>query len=123
MDKTLIMALPWHLYLMAIIYILAGINHFRVPRLYIKMIPPALPFPKVLNIISGMAEILLGVLLCIPATSTFAAWGIIILLVAVFPANLYMYTNEKAAMGLPKWVRLLRLPLQLVLIYWAYMYT
>lgn len=117
------MALPWHLYLMAVIYILAGLNHFRMPRLYIKMIPPSLPSPKVLNAISGIAELAFGILLCIPAVSAWSAWGIIALLIAIFPANVYMYTNEKAALGLPKWVRLIRLPLQLVLIAWAYMYT
>lgn len=117
------MALPWHLYLMGAIYILAGINHFRVPRLYVKMIPPALPAPKALNIVSGLAEIIFGIMLCIPATSVWGAWGIIVLLVAVFPANYYMYANDKAALGLPKWVRLIRLPLQLLLIYWAWLYT
>jgi uncharacterized membrane protein len=117
------MLLPWHLYLMAFLYILAGINHFRVPRIYVKMIPSALPSPKTLNTLSGAAEITLGILLCIPTVSSYAAWGIIALLVAIFPANVYMYTNEKAAMGLPKWVRLIRLPLQLLLIYWAYLYT
>ncbi|PZR19232.1 MAG: DoxX family protein [Flavobacterium psychrophilum] len=117
------MALPWHLYLMALLYILAGINHFRVPRIYMKMIPPALPAPKMLNLISGAAEIILGILLCVSATSAFAAWGIIALLIAIFPANVYMYTNEKAAMGLPKWVLFIRLPVQLVLIYWAFLYT
>jgi uncharacterized membrane protein len=117
------MALPWHLYLMASLYILAGINHFRVPRIYARMIPPALPAPKTLNIISGLAEIVLGILLCISQTTAYAAWGLIILLVAIFPANVYMYTNNKAAMGLPKWIRLIRLPLQLLLIYWAYIYT
>jgi uncharacterized membrane protein len=117
------MILPWHLYLMAGLYILAGLNHFRVPWIYKKMIPPALPSPKLLNIISGLAEIVLGVTLCIPALSAFAAWGIIALLVAIFPANVYMYTNNNAAMGLPKWIRLARLPLQLFLIYWAWLYT
>lgn len=123
MSKTLLMALPWHLYLMGFLYVLAGTNHFRVPRIYMKMIPSVLPAPKTLNTVSGLAEIILGILLCIPVVSSFAAWGIIVLLIAIFPANVYMYTNEKAAMGLPKWVRLVRLPLQLALIYWAYSYT
>lgn len=117
------MALPWHLYIMALIYIAAGINHFRVPRIYARMIPPFLPAPKALNYISGFAEIVLGVLLCIPQTSPFAAWGIILLLLAIFPANVYMYANDKASLGLPKWVRLVRLPLQLVLMFWTYLYT
>ena len=117
------MALPWHLYLMALLYVLAGLNHFRVPRVYIKMIPASLPIPKLLNTLSGIAEVVLGILLLIPQTSPWAAWGIILLLIAIFPANLYMYTNDKAAMGLPRWMRLVRLPLQLVLMLWAYLYT
>ncbi len=117
------MALPWHLYLMASLYILAGLNHFRVPCVYSRMIPPAFPAPKLLNYISGAAEIILGVLLFIPKYSSFAAWGIIALLIAVFPANVYMLTNQKAGMGVPKWILLLRLPLQLALIWWAWMYT
>lgn len=87
------------------------------------MIPPILPAPKTINIISGATEIILGVLLCVPQLSSLAAWGIIIMLIAVFPANVYMYINEKASLGLPKWVRLIRLPIQLMLMYWAYLYT
>ena len=108
---------------MASLYILAGINHFRVPRMYARMIPPAFTAPKTLNYISGAAEILLGVLLCIPEFTAFAAWGIIALLIAVFPANVYMLTNEKAGMGISRWILLLRLPLQLALLYWAWLYT
>lgn len=117
------MSLPWHIYLMALLYILAGLNHFRVPRLYARMIPPSYPNPPLLNKLSGAAEVVLGIALCIPALSPFAAWGIIALLIAVFPANLFMYTNEKAGMNLPKWLLLARLPFQLVLILWAWMYT
>ena len=113
----------WHLYLMASLYILAGLNHFRNPRLYIKIIPPYLPNPKALNYLAGIAEIILGIGLCIPATSEIAAWGIIALLIAVFPANLFMFTNKKAGMGLPKFILLVRLPLQIVLMFWAYCYT
>lgn len=117
------MDLPWHLYLMASLYVLAGLNHFRVPRIYVRMIPAAFPNPPLLNIICGIAECVFGLLLMIPATTAMGAWGIIALLIAVFPANVYMYTHDKAALGLPKWTRLVRLPLQLVLIAWAYMYT
>lgn len=117
------MSLPWHLYVMASLYFLAGINHFRSPRIYQKIIPPYLPNPKLINSLSGLAEIILGIGLCFPLTSQFSAWGIIALLIAIFPANLYMLQNEKAALGLPKWLRLLRLPLQGILIYWAFIYT
>lgn len=117
------MEFPWHLYVMALIYILAGLNHFRNPKMYLRIIPAYLPFPKLLNISSGTAEILLGILLLVPPLSTYAAWGIIILLIAVFPANLYMLMNKKASSGLPQWVLILRLPLQVALIFWAYAYT
>lgn len=116
------MTLPWHLYLMAFLYILAGINHFRKPGMYIKIIPPIFKNPKLLNILSGIAEIILGILLLIPATTLFAAWGIIALLIAVFPANIYMFQNKKAGFGLPKWILFVRLLLQIVLIYWASQY-
>lgn len=114
--------LPWHLYLMALIYILAGLNHFRKPKMYIKIIPPYLPKPKLLNITAGLAEIILGILLCSARFTSFAAWGIIALLVVIFPANLYMYQNEKASFGIPKWILLLRLPLQIIFIIWACLY-
>ena len=117
------MTFSWHLYVMALLYFLAGSNHFRRPRLYAKMIPPFFPNAKLLNIISGVAEIALAVLLCIPATSAYAAVGIMALLIAIFPANLFMYLNEKANLGLPKWALLLRLPIQFVLIIWAYKYA
>lgn len=117
------MSLPWHLYLMASLYIIAGINHFRNPRIYLKIIPPYLPNPKLLNLLSGFAEIILAIGLCIPLLTKTSAWGIIFLLIAIFPANIYMLQNEKATLGLPKWIRLLRLPLQGILIYWAFIYT
>jgi len=117
------MDLPWHLYLMASLYIIAGINHFRSPGMYIRIIPPYFSNPKLLNILSGAAEIILGFLLMFPFLSHFAAWGIIALLIAVFPANLFMYQNKKASFGLPKWILLLRMPVQLLFILWAYQHT
>lgn len=117
------MDLSWHLYLMALLYILAGFNHFRKPRLYLKIIPPYFSNPKRLNFLSGLAEIILGICLCIPFLSKYAAWGIIVLLIFIFPANLYMYQNDNASLGLSKWLRLVRLPLQIVLMLWAYLYT
>ena len=108
---------------MALLYLIAGINHFINPRMYLKIIPPYLPNPKLLNQLSGATEVLLGLFLIFPNTKNYAAWGIIVLLVAVFPANLFMLQNQKASFGLPKWILLLRLPLQIVLIWWAYQYT
>lgn len=117
------MILPWHLYLMALLYFVAGLNHFKNLRLYHKIIPPYFSNPILLNKIAGLAEIILAILLCFPPTIHLGASGIIILLIAIFPANLYMYQNKKAGFGLPKWLLLLRLPLQILLIYWAFQYT
>lgn len=117
------MALPWHLYVMAALYVLAGLNHFRKPRMYERIIPPYFPKPKLLNFLSGAAEVVLGVMLCFPFTSTWAALGIIGLLIAVFPANVYMVYDKKAGSGIPKILLLARLPLQIVLMLWAWQYT
>lgn len=108
---------------MALVYIIAGLNHFRTPKLYKKIIPSYLPNPCLLNQLSGIAEIVLGIALFIPELRPYAAWGVIALLIAVFPTHVYMFQNKKASMGLPKVVLLLRMPLQLLLIYWAYLYT
>ena len=101
---------------------LAGINHFVHPGFYLKMLNGFLPYPNVLNTISGAAEILLGVGLLFPQTRMISAWGIILLLIAVFPANINMALHKSewtfSAMAL-----YLRLPIQFVLIWWAYQYT
>ena len=117
------MTLPWHLYLMALLYILAGSNHFLNSDFYVRIVPPYFPNPKFLNIISGAMEIILGVLLCVPALSKLAAMGIIALLIAIFPANIFMYQVLNEKMGSLRWVLLLRLPAQIILIIWAYQYT
>lgn len=117
------MNLPWHLYLMALLYIIAGLNHFRTPRLYLKIIPPYFSNPKTINVLSGSFEVILGFGLCIAILSKFAAWGIVALLIAVFPANIYMYLNDDAGLGIPSWLRFIRLPFQFVLLYWAFCYT
>ncbi|MBA9074525.1 putative membrane protein [Flavobacterium gossypii] len=116
------MDLPWHLYLMAFLYILAGLNHFRNPKMYVRIIPPYFPNPKLLNILSGLAEICFGLLLCLPDYSTYGACGIIFLLIVFLPAHIHMLQDKKASFGLPKWVLILRIPLQFLLIYWAYLY-
>ncbi|MEX2512695.1 MAG: MauE/DoxX family redox-associated membrane protein [Cyclobacteriaceae bacterium] len=109
------------LYAMAIFYIAAGIMHFVKPKLYISIIPPYIPYPKLVNMLVGGMEVVLGAGLLFEPTRIAAAYGIILLLIAVFPANLYMY--QKKNKGIPKWLLFLRLPLQLLLIGWAYSYT
>jgi uncharacterized membrane protein len=109
------------LYLLSGLFIFAGIMHFVKPRMYIKIIPPYFPNPKLLNVLAGLFEIAFGLGLLFELTRTLSAIGIIVLLLAVFPANIYMY--QKGAKGIPKWALFLRLPLQFALIAWAYLYV
>ena len=82
-------------YIFAAAFVLAGIYHFLNPQFYLKMMPPVLPAHLFLNYLSGVFEILFGVLLLIPRFSRLAAWLIIALLIAVFPANIYMAMNPQ----------------------------
>lgn len=112
------------LYPMAMIYLYAGYSHFKKSWFFYKITPPLLKrWKKPINVIVGIAEIAGGLGLLIPATRVAAAWGIILLLIAVFPANVYMLTSRGAGMKIKMWILWLRLPLQLVLIAWAYWYT
>lgn len=111
------------LYIMATLYIVAGINHFINPRWYLKIMPPWLPYHQALNYISGACEILFGALLFPEQTRSLAAWLIIGLLVAVFPANVQMSIHYSKRKNLAFWLSIARLPIQLVLIYWAWSCT
>ncbi len=111
------------LYCMAVLYIIAGINHFISPVFYKKIMPPWLPWHYPLIYASGVAEIVLGLLLIPIQTRQLAAWGIIALLIAVFPANVQMMLNYKEQHNSYLWIAVLRLPLQLLLIGWACQFT
>ena len=108
---------------MALLYIAAGINHFIHPGLYMKIMPPWLPWHSGLVFLSGVAEIICGLLLLIPATRRFGAYCTIALLIAVFPANIQMMLDYQRAGDPLLWIAVLRLPLQLLLIWWAYTFT
>jgi uncharacterized membrane protein len=100
----------------------AGANHFIVPDTYVGMMPRALPAPLMLVYVSGIAEIAGGLGLIIARARKPAAYGLIALLIAVFPANLNMALNE-LPLGdtpVPTWALWARLPLQVVLIAWAW---
>lgn len=110
------------IYVMGLLYLCAGINHFVNPGFYLKMLEGFLPYPDALNAVSGAAEVVLGVAVMVPAYRRWAAWGIVLLLIAVFPANINMALNP-AEWDMPLWGLYLRLPVQFVLIWWAYIYT
>ncbi|WP_417264931.1 DoxX family membrane protein [Brumimicrobium sp.] len=111
------------LYIMATIYCLAGIMHFIKPKPYMKIMPPVIPFPKMMVYISGFFELLFGIALLFDVTRSYAALGIVLLLIAVFPANIYMAKRMHEKQSKNRWIAFVRLPLQLVLIYWAYLYV
>ena len=116
------------LYVMGPLYVVAGVLHFVVPELYAQIIPPFLPAPLALVYLSGVAEIAVGISVLIPRTRHYAAWATIALLIAIFPANVYMATSMVVVEGIgggdpSPLIRWGRLPLQGVLILWAYWYT
>jgi len=117
------------LYVMSVTYVIAGVMHFIKPHGYVAMMPPALPYPLALVYISGVIEIGLGVALLVPKLTRLAAWGVVALLIAVYPANIYhafsgglSHPDLPAAFASPvmAWVRA---PIQFLLLAWAWWYT
>lgn len=110
-------------YLLALLFIGAGVNHFVEPEFYLRIMPPYLPWPSALHLIAGFFEVLLGVLLLIPRRQVLAAWGLVALLLAVYPANIHMAINHHLYPELPIIFHWIRLPLQFVMIAWAWWFT
>ncbi|MBV9387452.1 MAG: DoxX family protein [Chroococcidiopsidaceae cyanobacterium CP_BM_ER_R8_30] len=109
---------------LAVSIIIVGITHFLRPEQYARIVPP--PFPPLASVyLSGFFEILGGIGLSIPFVSVAAAWGLIALFIGVFPANIYMTLHNIEIEGIPhsQLLYMVRLPLQAVLIAWAYWYT
>jgi uncharacterized membrane protein len=104
----------------AVFYIAAGSLHFIKPEPYLRIMPPDIPWHPAMVRISGACEILGGLGLLVPATRRTAAWGLVALLIAVFPANVYMALHpvEAGAARIVPVLRWGRLPIQAVLIWW-----
>lgn len=114
---------PIGLYVMAAIYVIAGVMHFIIPKVYLRVMPHYMSNHKFWVNISGVAEIVLGIGLCIPQLKDISIYFIIaMLIVFLVTIHLYMFTSEKAAAGIPKWIIILRVPMQFGLMYWAWMY-
>jgi len=111
--------------ILAVCLIVVGVTHFTKPEQYARIVPPQLPYPFELVYISGFFEILGGIGLLVPFVSVAAAWGLIALFIAVFPANINMAINSIPIEGIPDYPILywVRLPFQAVLIAWAWWYT
>ncbi len=114
------------LYGLAAAMVAIGITHFVRPEPFVEIMPAFLPAPRLLVYVSGAFEILGGIGLLVPRSRRFAAWGLIALYIAVFPANINMAIHHITPTGtpaLPTWALWARLPLQLVLIALAYRFT
>ena len=107
-------------YFLSALFILTGASHFLKTQFYLKIMPAYLPYPLELVYVSGTAAIVLGLLLLLPKTASIACWGIILFLIAVFPANVYMALHPEIFPEIPAWAGWIRLPFQGVFIYWAY---
>lgn len=108
--------------ILAAFFVLAGTGHFLFPTAYLQIMPPVLPFPMALIFISGIAEVAGGAAVLIPALRAIAGWGLITLLVAVFPANIYASFHGMSFFGqpVPGWMLWVRLPVQFLFIAWVY---
>jgi uncharacterized membrane protein len=111
------------LYGMIALYIMAGINHFWHPEMYISIMPPYLPYHRALVYVSGACEIGFGLLLVPLSTRGIAAWLIISLLIAVFPANIQMTIDYYHRHNPYTWLTIVRLPVQILLVVWAWQFT
>ena len=110
-------------YLLGVLFIAAGINHFVNPEFYVGIMPPYLPWHPELVAVSGFAEVALGVMVLFRRWAAWAGWGLIVLLIAIFPANVHMALHPELYPSISPVLLWLRLPLQPLLIAWAWLYT
>ena len=113
------------IYLMSISYIVVGVTHFTNSEFFLNIMPDYLPWHLELVYLSGAFEILLGLLIVFKNTRKLAGWGLIALLIAVFPANIYLAQSDEAqqALEISKEMAIVRLPFQLLFIAIAFWFT
>ena len=113
------------IYIMGFFYVYIGVKHFLDPEFFIAIMPKYMPFHYELVLISGFFEIMFGLMLMFEKYRSLAAWGLILLLIAVFPANIYLYQSKEAqeAIDISKDLALYRLPFQLLFLGLAYWHS
>lgn len=104
----------------ALFMMLAGTAHFVVPGFYLRIMPPWLPAPGLLVLVSGVAEVAAGIAVLLPATRRVGGLFAIAVLLGVFPANVWMAVDPSVWPEVPTWARWARLPLQAIPIAWAW---
>jgi uncharacterized membrane protein len=110
---------PWKRAGLVVVFLwfaLGGIAHFAATDLEIRIVPPWIPGPRTIVYVTGACELLGALGLLLRPTRRAAGWGLFVLTIAVTPANVYMLQHA-ASFGVPYWLLLLRLPLQLVLLF------
>ena len=102
---------------MSLLYITVGVKHFINPDFFVTIVPPIINWKEEAVLVSGFIEVLLGILLLFNQTRKLAAWGIILLLIAVLPANIYLYISEipREILSISKSQALFRIPFQIPL--------
>jgi uncharacterized membrane protein len=111
-------------YLLVAFFVLGGINHFRDPELYQPMMPPYIPAHDFMILLSGITEIIAGIMLAVPKVSKWGAWFIIAHLVVFFTVHIYMIQEAKTEFAEVSLAILWgRIPLQFLFIAWAYWFT
>ena len=108
---------------LAAFFINIGINHFVNPDFYLSIMPPVFPMHAEAVYVSGFFEVLGGICVLIPRLRKIAGWGLVALLVAVYPANIYMAITPEAFPGFPVALLYVRLVFQFVFFYWAFSVT
>jgi uncharacterized membrane protein len=109
--------------LLGLLFIAGGINHFVIPRVYARIVPPGFGDPATLVSVSGVAEVAGGLGVLLGPTRRAAGLGLIALLAAVFPANLHMARNPEQFERIPRWALYARLPLQPLMMRWVWRAT
>ena len=110
---------------MSLLYIIVGVKHFINPDFFVTIVPPIISWKEEAVLVSGFIEVLLGILLLFNQTRKLAAWGIILLLIAVLPANIYLYISEipREILSISKSQALFRIPFQIPLIIISYWHS
>ena len=110
---------------MSLLYVIVGVKHFTDTDFFVAIVPPIINWKEEVVLVSGLIEVTLGILLLFNQTRKLSAWGIILLLIAVFPANIYLYLSEipREALSISKNQALFRMPFQIPLIIIAYWHS
>ena len=108
---------------LAAFFINVGVDHFVNPDFYLNIMPPSFPLHAEAVYISGFFEVVGGISMLVPRLRKIAGWGLVALLIAVYPANIYMAITPQAFPDIPVTLLYVRLAFQFVFFYWAYSVT